>query len=88
MHRHEVDVHEERLAVIRVLLDVFDRRIRLPHIEVGEVFQRDHRAVIALDRRLARRAFPLVQIHDALILFQNSVLPFGNHGCALGDVSL
>ena len=35
VHLHEVDVHEERLAALGVLLDVVDRRIRLPHIEIA-----------------------------------------------------
>ena len=83
VHLHEVDVHEERLAVFRVLLDVFDRGIRLPHIEVGEVFQRDHRAVVALDCRLVPPCLPIrTGSRRSDTVFQYSALPFGNHGCA------
>ena len=42
-------------------------RNRLPHIEFREVFQRDHRAVVTLDCRPSRDAFPFIQVHDALI---------------------
>ena len=67
VHAHEVHAHEERLAVLGVLLDVGDRRIRLPNVEIGEVLQRDHGAVVALDRRLARRAFPFIPVHHFLV---------------------
>jgi hypothetical protein len=36
-----------------------------PLSEVGQVFQGNLRAVVALDRRLAGRAFPFVKVHDS-----------------------
>ncbi len=67
VHAHEVHAHEERLAVLGVLLDVGDRRIRLADVEIGQVLQRDHGAAVALDRRLARRAFPFIPVHRLLV---------------------
>jgi hypothetical protein len=65
MHSHEVDVHEERLAVLRVLLDVGDRRLGLPHVEFREGLVVDP---LNLLRRLAGHAFPFVQVRDLLVL--------------------
>jgi hypothetical protein len=36
VHLHEVDVHEERLVVVGVLLDVVDGVVGLPNVEIGE----------------------------------------------------
>ena len=37
VHLHEVDIHEERLVVLGVLLDVVDRKVGLPDVECGKV---------------------------------------------------
>ncbi len=64
VHLHEVDIHEEGLGAVRVLLDVGDRRVRLPHVEVGQVVVGDPRD---LGGGLAGHALPFIQVHDLLV---------------------
>ena len=37
VHLHEVHIHEERLIILRVLLDVFDSRLGLADVKLAEV---------------------------------------------------
>ena len=64
MHLHEIDVHEEGLAVFGVLLDVVNSVIGLPGIEGRQIFVGD---IPNLPRRLTGRALPLVHVHDIKI---------------------
>src|SRR5262249_22299152 len=68
MHLHEIDVHEERLVVLCVLLDVVDRVVSLPHVKISEVIVRN---IFASLCRLARYTFPLIHIHDIEIRFRD-----------------
>ena len=65
VHLHEIHIHEERLVALGVLLDVIDRRIGLPDVELMQIVVVDARD---LGRGFAGRAFPFVQVDDLLIL--------------------
>jgi hypothetical protein len=65
VHLHEIHIHEERLGVLGVLLDVSDSRIGLPNIELMQIVVVD---AGDLGRGFACGAFPLEQIDDLLIL--------------------
>ena len=62
---HEIDAHEERAAAFRVLLDIGNRRIGLPHVKLGQVVVRDSRD---FGGGLSGHAFPFVQVDDLLVL--------------------
>ena len=66
VHLEVVHVHEERLVVVGVRLDVFDRVVGLILVEGGEPFVGDFAEVFG---RLAGRAFPLVQVHVFVVIF-------------------
>ena len=57
VHLHEIDIHEERLVAVGVRLDVFDRRIGLPDIELMQIIVVNARDLV---RGFARHAFPFV----------------------------
>ena len=68
MHLHEVDVHEERLGIFSVFLDVVDSVVGLPNVKVGQVIVGN---VFASLRRLPRNPLPFVHVHDVKIRFRD-----------------
>ena len=64
VHLHEIHIHEERLGVLGVLLDVSDSGVGLPNIELMQIVVVDEGD---FGRGFACCAFPLVQIDDLLI---------------------
>ena len=85
VHLEEVDVHEERLVVVGVLLDVVDRRVGLPDVEGRERIVGDRADLLG---RLAGHALPLAEVHDAVVAFSKSGLYDGNQGWNHLEVSL
>ena len=81
MHLHEIHIHEERLGVLGVLLDVSDSRIGLPNIELMQIVVVD---AGDLGRGSASSAFPLVQIDDLLIFVPIGGVEFREPG--MGEV--
>ena len=57
VHLHEIDIHEERLVVLGVRLDVFDGGIGLPDIKLVQIIVVNARD---LGRGFAGGAFPFV----------------------------
>ena len=47
VHLHEIHIHEERLGVLGVLLDVSDSRIGLPDIELMQIVVVDAGPLVA-----------------------------------------
>ena len=64
VHLDEVDVHEERLVVLRMRLDVVDRRVGLPDVEGRQVVIVDGAGLLG---GLAGDAFPLAQVHELVV---------------------
>jgi hypothetical protein len=64
VHLHEVDIHEERLVVLGVFLDVVEREVSLPNIEGRQIVPVD---IVALPRGFPGFSLPFVHVHDVKI---------------------
>jgi hypothetical protein len=77
VHLHEIYVHEERLGIVGVLLDVSNSGIGLPNVELVEIVIVD---AGNLGGGFASGAFLLVQINDFLVFIPIGGVEFREPG--------